>query len=88
MVRINWWKPAKTIFQRLIDQLKDPMVIILIAAAAVSGVVGEMADAAVILVVVILNSILGVVQEGKAEKAIEALARLSSPLRGSEGAAM
>lgn len=69
----------KTIFQRLIDQLKDPMVIILIAAAAVSGVVGEMADAAVILVVVILNSILGVVQEGKAEKAIEALARLSSP---------
>ena len=69
----------KTVFERFIDQLKDPMVIILIAAAIISGVVGETADAAVILAVVILNSILGVVQEGKAEKAIEALQKLSSP---------
>ncbi|NLH96759.1 MAG: cation-translocating P-type ATPase [Clostridiaceae bacterium] len=69
----------KTVLERLVDQLKDPMVIILIVAAMISGVVGEIADAAVILAVVILNSILGVVQEGKAEKAIEALQRLSSP---------
>ncbi|HOJ80145.1 MAG TPA: cation-transporting P-type ATPase, partial [Clostridiales bacterium] len=69
----------KTVFERFADQLKDPMVIILIAAAIISGVVGETADAAVILAVVILNSILGVVQEGKAEKAIEALQKLSSP---------
>src|SRR5690606_24829604 len=59
----------KTVLERLVDQLKDPMVIILIVAAMISGVVGEIADAAVILAVVILNSILGVVQEGKAEKA-------------------
>ena len=69
----------KTVFERLIDQLKDPMVIILIAAAVISGIVREFADAVVILAVVILNSVLGVVQEGKAEKAIEALAKLSSP---------
>jgi len=69
----------KTVFERFVDQLKDPMVIILIAAAIISGIVGEIADAVVILAVVILNSILGVVQEGKAEKAIEALQRLSSP---------
>ena len=55
------------------------MVIILIAAAVISGIVREFADAVVILAVVILNSVLGVVQEGKAEKAIEALAKLSSP---------
>ena len=53
----------KTVFERLIDQLKDPMVIILIAAAVISGIVREFADAVVILAVVILNSVLGVVQE-------------------------
>ncbi len=64
---------------RLLDQMKDPMVIILIAAAIVSGAVGELADMIIILMVVVLNSILGVVQEGKAEKAIEALQNMSSP---------
>ena len=48
----------KTVFERLIDQLKDPMVIILIAAAVISGIVREFADAVVILAVVILNSVL------------------------------
>lgn len=55
----------KTVFQRLLDQLKDPMVVILMVAAVISGIVGEIADAAVILTVVILNSILGIVQEGE-----------------------
>ncbi|MDD4681534.1 MAG: cation-translocating P-type ATPase, partial [Clostridia bacterium] len=69
----------KTLAQRFLEQLKDPMIIVLIIAAAISGVVGEIADAVIILTVVILNSILGVVQEGKAEKAIEALQKMASP---------
>ncbi len=69
----------KTIFMRFISQLADPMIIILIAAATISGVVGEIADTIIIMIVVVLNSILGVVQEGKAEKAIEALQEMTSP---------
>lgn len=69
----------KTVIQRFLEQMKDPMVIVLIAAAIISGIAAEIADAVIILMVVVLNSILGVVQEGKAEKAIEALARMSSP---------
>lgn len=69
----------KPLILRFLDQLKDPMVLVLIAAAVISGVVGELADMIIILVVVVLNSVLGVVQEGKAEKAIEALQKMSSP---------
>lgn len=69
----------KSIVQRFLEQLRDPMIIVLIIAAAISCGVGEIADAVIILTVVVLNSILGVVQEGKAEKAIEALQKMSSP---------
>ncbi len=69
----------KSAFQRILEQLRDPMIIILIAASIISGSVGEVADAVIILIVVVLNSILGVVQEGEAEKAIEALQKMSSP---------
>ncbi len=69
----------KTLLARLLGQLADPMVIVLIAAAIISGVVSEIADMVIILSVVVLNSVLGVVQEGKAEKAIEALQQMSSP---------
>jgi len=69
----------KTVVQKFLEQLMDPMVIVLIAAAVISGIATEIADAVIILIVVILNSVLGVIQEGKAEKAIEALAKMSSP---------
>lgn len=69
----------KSTIERFIDQMKDPMVIILIVAAVISGSFGEMIDAFIIAFVVSLNAILGVVQEGKAEKAIEALQKLSAP---------
>ncbi|HHV30216.1 calcium-translocating P-type ATPase, PMCA-type [Acetivibrio mesophilus] len=69
----------KTVFAKFLDQLKDPMIIVLIVAAIISGIAGEPADSIIILMVVVVNSILGVVQEGKAEKAIEALQKMSSP---------
>jgi Ca2+-transporting ATPase len=69
----------KSLIIRLLGQLVDPMVIVLISAAIVSGAVGEIADMIIIMSVVILNSVLGVIQEGKAEKAIEALQQMSSP---------
>lgn len=69
----------KTIVRKFLEQMSDPMIIVLIAAGIISGAVGEIADTIIILAVVILNSILGVVQEGKAEKAIEALQKMASP---------
>jgi len=69
----------KSVFVKLLEQLKDPMIIVLLAAAVISGLASELVDSIIIMVVVVLNSILGVVQEGKAEKAIEALQKMSSP---------
>ena len=73
-----------TLLQRFITQLKDPMLIILMAAAAVSALTGmlagenEWAEVIIILAVVLLNAILGVIQESKAEAAIEALQTMTA----------
>ncbi|MBQ7082736.1 MAG: cation-translocating P-type ATPase [Oscillospiraceae bacterium] len=73
-----------TLLQRFIAQLKDPMLIILIIAAAVSAATNllaghnEMAEVVIILLVVLLNAILGVFQESKAEAAIEALQTMTA----------
>lgn len=72
-----------TLLQRFIEQLKDPMLIILLCAAAVSAVTsvieGEsMAEVIIILIVVLLNAVLGVYQESKAEAAIEALQTMTA----------
>ena len=60
----------KTLFARLLEQFKNIMVIILLVAAAISGLMHELADTAIILVVVIINAVLGVMQESKAYKAL------------------
>ena len=72
-----------SLLKRFVDQLMDPMIIILLAAAAISGVLavveGEsFTDVIIILAVVIVNAVLGVYQESKAEKAIEALQEMSA----------
>ena len=79
-------KKKKTTLQRFADQFKDVMILILIAAAVVSLVVvcveqnwGELFEPALIVLIVILNAIMGVVQESKAEKALDALQNMSAP---------
>ncbi|MEE0383676.1 HAD-IC family P-type ATPase, partial [Amedibacillus dolichus] len=79
-------KKKKTNWQRFVDQFKDTMIIILLIAAAVSfgiamveGDVAEFFEPALILLIVILNAIMGVLQESKAEKALDALKSLSAP---------
>ena len=70
----------RTIWQMYLAQLKDVMVLVLLAAALISGVLlGEWVDAGIILLVVLLNALLGVIQENRAEKSLEALKKLSSP---------
>lgn len=85
----------KSLLRRFVEQLLNPMILVLIGAAVVSAVTAALshesegyADVIIILVVVILNAVLGVYQESKAEKAIEALQKMAAAtsrvLRGGE----
>ena len=77
----NELKAAKkrSVFQMLLEQFKDFMVIILIIAAVISAFLGETVDSVIILVLVVLNAALGVWQEIKAEQSLEALQKMSAP---------
>lgn len=69
----------KTKIQLFLEQLKDPLIYILLIAAVVSILLGEISDAAIIGTVVLVNALVGMLQEGKARKALEALKKLTSP---------
>ena len=73
----------KSLFVKFLEQFKDFMIIILIIAAIISGAIGYMqgegiTDSIIIFIVIIVNAIVGVAQESKAEKSLEALQKLSS----------
>ena len=79
-------KKKKTNLQRFIDQFKDVMIIILLIAALISFVIAcsegnpkEFFEPALILLIVIMNALMGVIQESKAEKALDALKNMSAP---------
>ncbi len=72
-------KPKKSIFALFLSQLKDMLIYVLLGAAAITIVIGEYSDAIIILLVIILNAAIGVVQEFKAERAIESLQKLTTP---------
>ena len=72
-------KPPKTILQMLKAQIIDPMVLILIGAAAFSAILQEWTEATVIFVIVIVNAVIGIVQEKKAQSSLEALRNMNAP---------
>jgi Ca2+-transporting ATPase len=72
-------KPRPTFLAMLLGQFKDFLILILIAAAVISIVLGEYVDAGAIILIVILNAVVGVVQESKAEEALAALKKMAAP---------
>jgi len=72
-------KKHKSLWMMFFDQFKDFMILVLIAAAVVAGIIGDPADTIAIAVIVLLNAVLGFIQEYRAEKAMAALKKLSAP---------
>ena len=71
-------KKKKPLWQLFLQQFADFMILVLVAAAIISGVAGDLTDMFIILVIILLNAIVGFVQEYRAEKAMEALKKMAS----------
>ena len=69
----------KSVGQMILEQLNDPLILILVVAMAISMMLREFGDVIIIVTVVVLNAMVGIIQEGKAGKAVEALKKISSP---------
>ncbi len=71
--------PPRPAWKRLLDQFRDFMILVLLAAAVLSGLIGDLADTVVILVIVALNAAIGFWQEWRADQALQALQRMAAP---------
>ena len=69
----------KSLAKKIIEQLLDPMVILLIVAAIVSAFTGDVVECVIIIAIVVINAIMSIIQEGKAEDSVAALQKMSSP---------
>jgi P-type Ca2+ transporter type 2C len=67
------------LWRRVLAQLRDPLVLVLLAAAVLTSATGDWTDASVIILVVVVNTTAGIIQEVKADHAISALTRLAAP---------
>ena len=72
-------KQKRTLFMMFLDQFRDFMILVLIGAAVISGIIGEPADTIAIIVIVVLNAVIGFIQEYRAEKAMAALKKMAAP---------
>jgi Ca2+-transporting ATPase len=72
-------KPRPSFFQLVISQLNSFVVILLIVASVISAILGDWVEAGAIMAIVVMNSVLGVIQESRAEEALAALKRMAAP---------
>ncbi len=72
-------KPPRSLLSMFLGQMKEILVLILLGAAVISGALGEWEDSIVILIIVVLNAVIGVIQENKAEHALKALKDMTKP---------
>ena len=72
--------PAPSVVARVLHQLRDPMIMLLLAALLLVVLVGDTADAVIIGAVVVLNTVIGVVQDVRAQHAVDALTRMAAPV--------
>jgi P-type Ca2+ transporter type 2C len=72
-------KKKRTLLGLFLGQFKDLMIIVLLVAAAIAGAIGDLTDTVIILAIVAVNAVIGLVQEYRAEKALEALRRMAAP---------